>query len=744
MKMYPNTLRGLFLCVPLFTVAMLAGCGSSAPSASTRSGSEGTTVPLPGPSRCGDHPWCDTRLSPAARTQRLLAAMTLEQKISLMAGDDPVGAVTGNPATGTVNGIPELNIPPLYMSDGPVGVREGTATGFPSPLALAAGFDLDLSYRAGKALGNEVRHKGNDLVHAPTVDVMRVPLAGRIFETYGEDPYLASRIAPAWIQGVQSEGVIANVKHYLPNNQEGQVGTPAISVIGSRVLVNAVIDERTMREIYLLPFETAVKEGNAGSLMCAYNYINGSPACSSHHTLQEILRDEWGFDGFVVSDYYAAVKDTVQSALNGLEIEMPIGALYAPPLLQAAVATGQVPESVIDTRVGNILRTLFRFGFFDRAAFASDDSQIDQAGHALVARTMVEQGMVLLQNNGVLPLDTATLDSLAIIGSVAETNVGGLGSATVVPFPNKSPRVAITERAGSGVNVTYDPGTNPIAAAGVAAAADVVLVFVRDNGMEGTDKTCLSLDCGPVMGAPGPTTQDDLIRAVAAANPRTVVIMQTGGPVLTPWRGEVAAVIEAWYAAQEAGSAMARVLFGDTDPGGRLPLSFMVAEGDTPVAGDPVRYPGVGQDAVYSEGVFTGYRWHDENGVAPAYPFGHGLSYTRFSYTNLRISGNEVSATVTNIGDRSGSDVAQLYIGLPEPAPSVQQPPRQLKGFQRVQLVPGGSATVRFPINARSLSHWDVDTNGWRVAPGCYAISVGRSSRNLLLSGQLAAGGGAC
>lgn len=723
------------LCGLLFCVA-LSACGDSEPVGGSPGSVAPNGPPLFGTSRCGDHPWCETQLSPAERTDLLLAAMTLEQKISLMAGDDVAGVVTGNPSTGTVNGIPELDIPPLYMSDGPVGIREGSATSFPSPLALAASFETTLAYQTGKTIGNESRHKGNDLVHGPVVDVMRVPLAGRIFETYGEDPYLAGRMGAAWIQGLQSEGVIANLKHYLPNTQEGQVGTPALAIVGSRVLVNAVIDERTLREIYMLPFEIAVKEGDTGSLMCAYNYINGSPACSSFHVLQEVLRDEWGFDGFVVSDYILATKDTVQSALNGLEIDMPMGVFYAPQLLQLAVLTGQVPESVINTRVGNILRTLFRFGFFDRAAFPSD-GLIDQEAHALVARDNVEQGMVLLKNDGLLPLNVATLKSLAIIGSVAETNVSGGGSSTVVSFAPKTPRASITERAGSDVTVTYHSGTTAAAAAAVAAAADVALVFVRDTAAEGQDKTCLSLDCGPLMGVPGPTTQDDLIRAVAAANPRTVVIMQTSGPVRTPWRNEVGALIEAWYAGQEAGTAMARVLFGDTEPGGRLPLSFMDAEGDTPVAGDASRYPGIDQRTVYSEGVFTGYRWHDENAVAPAYPFGHGLSYTRFSYSNLRISDREISATVRNIGERTGSEVAQLYIGMPDPSPNVLQPPRWLKGFQRVQLTPGSSATVRFPLDARTLAYWNVETNGWETAAGCYEISVGASSRDLPLQGQL-------
>ncbi|HSW14782.1 MAG TPA: glycoside hydrolase family 3 C-terminal domain-containing protein [Solimonas sp.] len=721
----------------LLVALLLEGCSSGGPGAN---GKERGAGPDAGSSRCGDHPWCDTTLDPAARAQRLLAAMTLQQKIGLMAGD----ISTGEPATGTVLGIPELELPPLYMSDGPMGPREGQATAFPSPLALAASFDPRLAYRVGQAIANEVHNKGNDLIHAPTVDVMRMPLAGRTFETYGEDPYLSSRLSAPWVQGVQSQGVIANVKHLAVNTQEGQVGVkPFFSLIGSRNLINARVGERTLRELYLPPFESAVKEGGAGSVMCAYNAVNDAPSCGSRHLLQQVLREDWGFDGFVVSDYVLATKDTVQSALAGTDIEMPFAVFYTPLLLELAVLTGQLPAAVIDTRVGNVLRTLFRHGFFDRAAFPSDESLIDRDAHAAVARENLERGIVLLKNDGTLPLGAATR-SIAVIGVVAETYVNGGGSSAVAPYELKAARQAIVDRAGPAVSVSYDDGSNPTEAAALAATVDVAIVFVRDHATEGTDKTCLSLDCGPLPGVAGPTPQDDLIRAVAAANPRSVVVMETGGPVLTPWRDAVAALLEAWYPGQEAGPALARVLFGDVDAGGRLPLTFMAAEGDTPVAGNPSQYPGIANVAEYPEGLLTGYRWHDAHAVAPAYPFGHGLSYTQFRYSDLQISAGEIRATLTNIGERTGTEVAQLYIGLPEPSPAVPQPPRQLKGFQRVRLAPGESTTLRFPLDARALSYWDVGSRDWRIAPGCYAISVGASSRDLPLQGELAAGGGSC
>ena len=725
----------------------LAGCGDSriAPTPDPVAGPTGPQPPslAPGASRCGAHPWCDTGLSPAARSDLLLAQLTRRQKIDLMAGDDPAGVATGTPATGTVNGIPALDLPPLYMSDGPVGPREGQATAFPSPLALAASFDTELAYRVGQTIGNEVRLKGNDLVHGPTVDVMRVPQAGRTFETYGEDPFLSAALAPFWIQGAQSQGVIANVKHFALNHQEGQVGLPPIaSVIGDRHLVDAQVDERTLRELYLPPFEAAVKQGGSGSVMCAYNSVNGQPACSNQYLLQQVLRDEWGFDGFVVSDYLLAVRGTADAALNGTDIEMPIGQFYAPVLLELNVISGQVPEAVIDTRVGNVLRTLFRFGFFDRAAFPSDENLIDQAAHAVVARENLERGIVLLENKGVLPIQ-ANVKSIAVIGAVAQSYVNGGGSSNVTPYAFKPPLQALIDRAGTGVDVRYHDGSDVADAVVVAAAAELAIVFVRDTSTEGVDKYCLGLDCGPLPYLPASTPQDDLIRAVAAANPRTVVVMENSGPVLTPWRGAVAALLAAWYPGQEAGPAMARVLFGDVDASGRLPVSFMAAEADTPVAGNVLQYPGLGAGPVqYSETLFTGYRWHDKNDIAPAYPFGYGRSYTQFQYTGLSISRDEIRATVSNTGGRAGVAVPQLYIGFPEVSTGVPQPIRQLKGFQRLTLEPGQSAVARFPLDTRALAYWDVARGDWVVADGCYAISVGASSRDLPLTGSLAVGAG--
>jgi beta-glucosidase len=733
---------GMRMVACALVAALLGGCHSSQDMSSS-SPLEGL-----GPSRCGDpasRPWCDTSLTPAARADLLLGEMTLVQKLSLLAGDNIIAAATGDPYAGISEGLPELGLPDLRMSDGPVGVRGSEATAFPTPLSLASSFDPRLAYRTGKAVANEVRHKGNDLLHAPVLDIVRNPLAGRTFETYGEDPYLAERLGVEWIRGVQTEGIMANVKHYAMNTQEGQIGLPPItSLVGGRQLINHLVDERTLREMHLQPFEAAVREADVASFMCAYGFVNGPAACGSHYLLQQVLRDEWGFDGFVVSDYVLAVKDTVLSLNNGTEIEMPLGMFYTPVLLQVAVLTGLVSQETVDLRVGNILRTLFRFGFFDRADFVRNDDAVDHRAHQAVARDSIEQGTVLLRNNGILPLSASALRRIAVFGASATVRPSGGGSSAVIPRRFISPLDGIIARA-PGAEVIHDAGSDPAAAAELAAGADLAIVFAADQASEGVDKTCLSLDCPAlplsvlVPGLPelGAKPQDQLIAAVAAANPDTVVVLQTAGPVLTPWRDSVAALLEAWYPGQEAGAGIARVLFGDTDPGGRLPVSFPREEGDTPTAGNPLQYPGVANQVLYTEGIFTGYRWYDTESVEPAFPFGYGLSYTQFSYSDLglEIQGDQlvVSATVRNTGNRAGWATPQLYLGLPAPSEAVPQPPRALKGFSKLWLGRGASARAVFRLGPRAFSYWDVETDGWKIADGCYVVEVGAHSRELPL-----------
>ena len=695
-------------------------------------------VPASAAGRCGDHPWCNTALSPDERAGLLLAELTLDEKVSLMAGDDPsTGFNQAEPVerrnTGESQGIPRLDLPTVFYSDGPVGPRQGQATGMPASIGLAATWDVDIARRYGAVVGNEVKLKGNDVVHAPTVNIMRTPLGGRTFEGFGEDPWLTSRIGVGWTLGAQSEGVVANVKHYAANNQEPD-----------RFVTNAVVDQRTLREIYLPAFEANVKEANVGTVMCAYNRVNGQFACENRQLLEEILRDEWGFKGFVLTDYGFAQKSTANSANNGLELEMPVGGWYSRASLNVAVASGQVAPGTIDLHVRRILRTMFAYGMFDRDAYRYDDAAIDKSGHGAVAREVEEGAITLLRNQGgALPLDAAKTKKIALIGSDANEYKKGGGSSAVEPFSPVTPKAGIEKRA-AGAQVAYDDGSDPQRAAGVARGADVAIVFASDSQTEFVDKPCLTLQCGN----PSKGDQDGLIRAIAAANPNTVVVLQTGGPVLTPWADDVRAIVEAWYPGQEGGTALARVLFGDVDPGGRLPATFPVREEDLATSGRPERYPGVGENAEYSEGVFVGYKHFDQEKIAPRFPFGHGLSYASWQYDDLKITpasggklGARVSATVRNTSSRRGVEVAQLYLGLPSPGASVPQPPRQLKGFTKVALGAGESRRVSFALDERSLSYWNEAAKAWSVAPGCYTLEVGRSSRDPQLTGALTVGG---
>jgi len=404
--------------------------------------------------------------------------------------------------------------------------------------------------------------------------------------------------------------------------------------------------------------------------------------------------------------------------------------------VKAALASGQASSSEVDDHVRRILRTLFAYGFFDRAAYRNDDSQIDKPAHAQTAERIEESAVTLLENRGVLPLDPSRVKSVALIGPDADGFKTGGGSGDVTPFSYTTPRQALEQR---GVKVSYDDGSNPSRAAALAKSADATIVFASDYQTEGVDRRCLTLECPNSHG-----NQDALIEQVAAANPRTIAVLETGGPVLTPWRDKVGALLEAWYPGEQGGTAIARVLFGDANPAGRLPVTFPQQEGDIPTAGDPEKYPGVAENVTYKEGVLVGYRWYDAKGIVPAFPFGFGLSYTSFDYRNLAVSPTSVSFDVKNVGARAGSDVPQLYLGLPQPAPGVVEPPKELKGFKRVTLAAGATQRVTLPISTRDLSYWNTAASDWRVAPGCVAVMVGHSSRDIALRATLPVGGARC
>jgi beta-glucosidase len=694
--------------------------------------------------RCGNHSWCDTSLAADERAGLLLEALTRDEKIALLAGDEPFGVAGGAGShTGTSNGVPRVGLPTTYYSDGPVGPRSGQATSMPSPIALASTFDHGLARLHGATIGNEVKAKGNDVVFAPTVNLLRTPRGGRSFEAFGEDPFLDARMGVEWIRGAQSEGVIANVKHYAANNQEGESpGTLVGGTEGSRQLVDVVVDERTLREMYLPHFEAAVKEANVGSVMCSYNKVNGQYACENRHLLTEILKGEWGFRGYVLADYGAAhPQGTALSLNNGLDFEPWPGLAYNPIAVNVAIGAQQASDSLVDEHVRRILRTAFAYGFFDRGAYPYDDSRIDKQGHAATARQIEEAGIVMLKNSGLLPLDRSRARSLALIGSDADTFKSGGGSSNVTPFFSTTPREGIERRAAQeGMRVRYDPGENADSAAAAARSSDIAVVVVADTSSEGTDKDCIALSCD--------NSKEALIERVAGANPRTVVVMESGAPVVTPWRNRVQGILEAWYPGVEGGTAIARVLFGDVDPGGRLPATFPNREADEPYAGDREAYPGVGERVVYKEGVFVGYRWFDEKRIEPAFPFGHGLSYSTYRYSRLRSStrGDRVTVTVhvRNTGRRTGSETPQLYLAMPDPGPAVRQPPKVLRGFERLVLRPGERKTARFRLGPRDFSYWSNAGNEWRIARGCYGLLVGSSSRDIHLRDSMSRGGASC
>jgi beta-glucosidase len=659
-------------------------------------------------------PWLNPSETPDQRAGQLVAQMTLDEKISQM-------HTTGTGAGGIarlVPGIPRLGIPDFRITNGPAGVGTGSvstqpsATALPAPVALAATFDTGLARQYGTVEGVETADVGHGLIEAPDVNMVRVPQSGRAFENYGEDPYLAGQLAVADIDGIQSQGVMAEVKHYAANDQET-----------NRKTINERIDDRTQHEIHLPAFEAAVRQGNVAAVMCAYPSVNGEFMCQNRYLLSDVLRDQWGFDGFIQSDA-GATHSAAGSAQAGMDLELADNGPYDQELEQA-VLDGQVSVSTLDSLIVRRLATEIRFGLLDRVATTTP---IDAAAGGAVARAVSEQSTVLLKNSGSqLPLDTGAVHSIAVIGQYAQTAYpGGGGSSHVNPLYTVSPVQGITQRAGPGATVTSSDGGDVTQAAAQAAAADVAVVIVSDAEKEGSDRANLSLT----------GNQDQLVGAVAAANPHTVVVVDSGAPVLMPWVDQVPAVVEAWYPGEEDGDALAAVLFGDVDPSGKLPVTFPRTGTEVP-ANTPQQYPGVGGTAVYSEGLEVGYRWYDAQHVAPLFPFGYGLSYTSFAYSHLRVTpapgpDGTVTATVdvTNTGSRSGADVAQVYVTDPAAA---GEPPIQLKGFQKVSLAPGQTRRLTFTLDQRAFSIWNSDAQDWTRLDGTYTVSVGDSSANLPL-----------
>jgi beta-glucosidase len=657
-------------------------------------------------------------VSPEERAAQLVAQMTLDEKISQV-------HTTGTGAGGIarlVPGIPRLGIPDFLITNGPAGVGTGAvskqpnATALPAPVALAAGFDTDLAREYGVVEGRETADVGHSLIEAPDVNMVRVYHNGRAFENYGEDPYLAGQLAVANIKGIQSQGVLAEVKHYTANDQETK-----------RTTIQEQIDDRTLHEIHLPAFEDAVKKGHVASVMCAYPAVNGQFMCENKHLITDVLRDQWGFRGFVQSDA-SATHTAVGSADAGQDLELRDNGPYDDPLKQA-VLDGQVSMAQLDTMIERRLAIEIRAGLFDHPRTITP---INAAADGTVARSVAEQSAVLLKNAGsALPLDAKKLHSIAVVGPYVQTaHPGGGGSAHVNPLYAVSPVDAITKRAGSAVTVRSSDGSDVTAAAQLASSSDVAVVIVGDVEKEGTDRSSLSLT----------GNQDDLIKSVVAANPHTIVVLNSGAPVLMPWVDSVPAILEAWYPGEEDGNALASLLFGDVNPSGKLPVTFPRTEDQTPVS-SPERYPGANGVVTYSEKLEVGYRWYDAENQDPLFPFGYGLSYTNFAFSNLTVSppsGNghvTVGVDVRNTGSRTGAEVAQLYVTDPA---SVGEPPKQLKGFAKVSLRPGQKKHVTLTLDQRAFAIWDSAAQRWTTVGGRYTVSVGDSSRNLPLSAPVA------
>ncbi|HEV2326012.1 MAG TPA: glycoside hydrolase family 3 C-terminal domain-containing protein [Terracidiphilus sp.] len=655
-----------------------------------------------------------THAQAVARAKAIVAKMTLDEKITELHG------IHTPTQFRIVPGIPRLGIPPLQMTNGPAGVGPGgagpqkEATALPSPLSLAATWDPSLAFEYGKIAGEETRETGNTLLEGPDVNIARVPQGGRVFESYGEDPYLDAQIAVANIRGTQSTGIMATVKHYIANNQEAE-----------RFSVNEDVGERALHEIYMPAFKAAVQEGHSASVMCAYPKVNGAYNCENTPLLDDVLKKEWKFDGFVMSDW-GATHSTVPSAMAGLDLEMPTGKYFGDDLKQA-VQSGAVPMSVIDDKLVRRFAKMMEFGEW---VPVPKPTSIPAFEHGAVDRKIAEAGMVLLKNDGnLLPLNISGYRSIALIGPYAvRPNTGGGGSSHVIPLYTITPYDGLQAAMESRIAVL--DGSDIEAAANAAKRAQLAIVMVGDQDTEGRDHP-IAL----------PDAQNNLVEAVAKANPKTIIVVKSGSAVLMPWIDDVPVVLEAWYPGEEDGNAVADVLTGKVDPSGKLPLTFP-RDLDQTLAKNPEQYPGVDGTAHYTEGIEAGYRGYTANNVTPLFPFGFGLSYTTFSFGDLKVthaSGSEnatVSFKVTNTGKVAGADVAQLYLGFPNIAEG-NEPPIQLKGFRKVELNPGESKAVELKLDAHAFSYWSVQSHAWKVAPGAFHVMAGDSSANTPLKGTI-------
>ncbi|WP_157250285.1 glycoside hydrolase family 3 C-terminal domain-containing protein [Nonomuraea typhae] len=647
--------------------------------------------------------------------------------------DDKAALTSGASWWHTV-ALPEAGIPAIHMSDGPHGLRtqddqaadhlglnqSAPATCFPPAVTLASTWDTALAERVGAALGREARAHGVHVLLGPGVNIKRSPLCGRNFEYFSEDPLLSGVLGVSWVNGLQGQGVGASVKHYAANNQETR-----------RMTVSADVDLRTLREIYLPAFRRVITQADPWTVMCSYNRLNGVHASQNHWLLTEVLRGEWGYTGLVVSDW-GAVVDRVKALAAGLDLEMPSSQGAGPARVAAAVRAGDLDEQALERSVARIVGLA-------RKATTDPAATYDRDEHHALAREVAARGAVLLKNDGdLLPLDATAPQRIAVLGEFARTpRYQGAGSSTVNPTRLDDALSAIVAAAPS-ATVTFAPGfgvDDPHADAAAlreeavrqAVAADVVLLFLGlppSYESEGYDREHLEL----------PAEQTALLAEVLAANPRVAVILANGGVVrLSGWIHEAPAVLEGWLGGQAGGSATADLLFGVANPSGKLTETIPVRLADTPAH---LTWPGDNDHAVYGEGLFVGYRYYDAREMDVTFPFGHGLSYTRFAYSGLRTAagpdGVDVTVTIANTGSRTGHEVVQVYLGAP--GSRVRRAVRELKGFAAVRLEPGQSRAVTIRIPRDDLAYFDLATGSWLVEELDYHVEAGASSRDIRLS----------
>jgi beta-glucosidase len=671
--------------------------------------------------------------SPSARADAVLSRMSIDQKLLLMWPSSGTVLGSGVGYQQVTKPIPELCVPSVIFQGSAGGIRgttPGTATRLPSPIDIAATFDPSAATAFAAVQGQEAWVKGIDGVQAPYINVDRVPQDGRSGESYGEDPYLSSIMTASDIHELTNQhefSITQSFAAYAQENGRNRTGN----------LANVLIDDRTLHEVYNAPLESAVDAG-AASLMCTYTEINGVWSCQNPDLIQTIIEEQMGFAGFIRTDAQAS-HDDVATVNAGTTYLNPFTATNQ-AAVKAAVQNGQVSQARLNDDVHRILQVMFQWGVFDRTRQGNYDTNGRTPDHVATAEQLSEEGTVLLKNDGsVLPLNRSSVSSVAVIGpnagDAAVTALSGSGNVAVVPGQVVTPLAGIQAAAGSGVTVTSYTGTDPAAAAQTAAGANVAIVVGALPAGEGSDLTSNEL----------PDPQDAIIQAVAAANPNTVVVLDSGNPVLMPWLSSVKGVVEQWFSGEQGGTALGRILFGDVNPSGKLPLTFPTSDTATPV-GTPAQYPGDSAGIHFSEGLNVGYRGYQANGITPLFPFGYGLSYTQFRMSDLSVSrpvidglgSVAVSANVTNTGSTVGSEVPQLYLAYPA---SAGEPPLQLRGFDRVTLQPGQSTRVHFTLSPDDLRVWDSAASVWTVPEGRYTVKVGDSSANLPLSGSFAVAG---